>query len=422
MKSLSRIFKFDGYKTIDVKVSTKDETVEIQIERNSDKSFKCHRCGCFLGRKRGQHRIKIRHLSIMEFDTYITFWRLKGDCRKCGKARSEQVDLISTETPHYSTQFADWMGMMCEFAAVSRVADFCSEGNMSVRRVDFNRMKRLLKSYKIPKVRRIAVDEVYARKKPQDGENRNKRFFTIVSDLDTRRVVWVSEGRSKEALDQFYALIGKRMCRDIIVVAMDQFEGYASSTKENCKYAKIVWDRFHLMQNFEIAVNETRKDLHNKLCKDDPLVKLTRGKYRYIYLKKSSRRSKEEQNQIQEVINKNKDFFTLELIKERMIAFFDQRNVVEAKEVLDELTVWIWQGGFEPLIRWAKSFHAGWETVKNYFDIRVTSALAEGINNVIKTIKRQAYGFRNMEYFRYKIMQVCGYLNTKYINSIPKLA
>ena len=57
-----------------------------------------------------------------------------------------------------------------------------------------------------------------------------------------------------------------------------------------------------------------------------------------------------------------------------------------------------------------------WETIKNYYKYRVTSATAEGINNVIKTTKKRAYGYRNMAYFKLKILQVCGYLNSKYIS------
>lgn len=422
MKSLTRLFRFDGYKTKDVQLTLKDKEVHIYLEREETKAFQCYRCGCFLGRKRGHHKQKIRHLSVMDCATYIHLWRVKGECKKCRKARSERVDFIASETPHYSAQYAEWLGMMCEFSAVSRVAEFSGEGNMTVRRIDFNRMKRLLKNYKIPKVKRIAVDEVYARKKGKKEESRNKRFFTVITDLDTRRVIWVSEGRSKAALDQFFMLIGQRQCRDIKVVAMDQFDGYAESTKEYCKNARIVFDRFHLMQNFETAVNETRKSLHEELPKEDPLLPLTKGKYRFVFLKKSRKRTDEEQSHVDEVLKANENFLVLELIKEKMITFFDQPSAEQARLVFDELTSWIWQKDLSPLKKWADNFFCDWETIKNYFDERVTTALAEGMNNVIKSIKRQAFGFRNMEYFRYKIMQVCGYLNSRYFKMDSTLA
>ena len=66
------------------------------------------------------------------------------------------------------------------------------------------------------------------------------------------------------------------------------------------------------------------------------------------------------------------------------------------------------------MINWFNNLDRNWSTLKNYFTVKVTSALSEGQNNVIKTLKRRAYGYRNMEHFRLKILQVCGYLNSRY--------
>jgi transposase len=414
--SLARLFRVDGYEVKDVKVSFRDKTVVAVLERSAGKSGNCHRCGCFLDRKRGQHRLRIQTLSVMGFATHIEFWRLKGHCSNCQKARSEHVSFLAEESPHLTQVYADWLGEMCEFAATSRVAEFCSQSNMRIRRVDFGRLRRLLKNYKIPEVEAISVDEVYARKKSQfKGESRDKRFFTVVSDLKTHRVIWVSEGRSKEALDQFFALIGTQAAKRIKVAAMDQYDGYAISVRENCPNAKVVWDRFHIMKGFEEALNEARKDLHGELEAKDPKFRLTMGRYRFLFLKKASRRTDEEADHISQVMTDNHDFIRLELIKERMLTFFDQPTEDDGKDVLDEITMWIWQSQFKPLMTWIDNLHKGWDTLKNYFQFRVTSALSEGQNNVIKSLKRRAFGFRNMDYFRLKIMQVCGYLNSRFV-------
>jgi transposase len=274
----------------------------------------------------------------------------------------------------------------------------------------------MLTHYKIPEVTSISVDEVYARKKEKySDESRNRRFFTVISDLKTRKVIWVSESRDKQALDQFFILLGKEACDKIRVVAMDQHEDYMKSVKEHCPNATPVWDRFHLMQNFEEAVNETRKDLHEELPKAYALRDLTRGQYRYIFLKKESRRTEEEKVHINQVLRANNKFAKLEIIKERMITLFDQPSADSAMTVMEEIGDWIWQEGFQPLIRWYSRFEMGWKTVANYFEYRVTTSLSEGINNVIKALKRRAYGYKNMDYFRLKIMQVCGYLNSRYV-------
>jgi transposase len=289
-------------------------------------------------------------------------------------------------------------------------------------RLDLARMKRMLARYKIPKVTAISVDEVYARRKPKHaGESRDDRFFTVIADMKTRKVIWVAESRRKEALDQFFILIGKKAAEQIEVVATDQHEGYAASIREHLPQATHVWDRFHLMQCFEQAVNDTRKGLHEEQEKGSELSRLSRGQYRFVFVKKASRRTPAEKSHIDEVLRDNAGFAKLELIKERMLSFFDCQTEAEAKTIFEQLGDWIWQCRFTPLMRWYENFEQGWDTVKNYFRYRVTSALSEGINNVIKMLKRRAFGYKNMEYFRLKIMQACGYLNSRFIPTVDSM-
>jgi transposase len=105
----------------------------------------------------------------------------------------------------------------------------------------------------------------------------------------------------------------------------------------------------------------------------------------------------------------------LEIIKERMLTFFNEPDELSAKTVFTEIGDWIWQADFKPLKKWYLNLEKNWETLKNYFEWRVTTSLSEAINNVIKSIKRRGFGYRNMQYFKLKIMQVCGYLNSRFM-------
>ena len=97
------------------------------------------------------------------------------------------------------------MAVSATHAGVSKigryeVAELVGESNMTARRIDLKRMQRMLKLYKIPEVTHIAVDEVYARRKSRHkDESRDQRFFTVITDLSTKRVIWVSESRKKAA-------------------------------------------------------------------------------------------------------------------------------------------------------------------------------------------------------------------------------
>lgn len=414
---------FPGFEVLDLKEYLEAGRIEIHLGRRAEEqSFQCHRCNHPLGQERGKYPTRLEGMPLMGLRLYIHFWRHRGHCPNCKKIRAQKIEFIADETPHLTQEYAWWIGRLCEISAVSRVAELLSLDETTTWRLDFERMKRMLAHYKIPEVTAICVDEVYARKKPKfQGESRDDRFFTIISDLKTRRVIWVAESRKKAALDQFFILIGKEACKKIEVVASDLHDAYAASIKEHCPGATHVFDRFHLMQIFEEAVNETRKSLHLEQERDSEVHRLSRGAFRFLFLKKAKRRTEEEKVHIEDVLKENAQFAKLEIIKERMLGFFDVQTEDEARGIFEQIGDWIWQAGFQPLMNWYRNFESIWHTVRNYFRYRVTSALCEGFNNVIKMLKRRAFGYKNMEYYRLKIMQVCGYLNSRFIPSVKFL-
>jgi transposase len=414
---------FPGFEVIEIKERLTEGRIEVWLQAKSERPWVCHRCDTQLQQARqGKYPVRLEGMPVMGLRLMIHLWRERGYCSHCRKVRAERIEWIAEETPHLVQDYAWWLGRLCEIAPVSRVAEMFHRDETSLWRLDLARMKRMLLYYRIPRALALSVDEVYARKKPKyEGESRDERFFTVISDLKTRKVIWVSESRRKEALDQFFILIGQEASQAIEVIATDQHEGYAASIREHAPQATHVWDRFHLMQTFEEAVNETRKSLHEEQGRGSELHRLSRGRYRYLFVKKASRRTPEEKSHIDDVLQENERFAKLELIKERMLTFFDCSSEQEAQRVFEEIGDWIWQCRFTPLMGWHKGFEKGWDTVKNYFRYRVTSALSEGINNVIKMIKRRAFGYKNMEYFRLKILQVCGYLNSRFIPSVESL-
>lgn len=408
---------FSGFKVRDLKEWQSKGYIEIFLDkRTSNKTRKCCRCGEGLVGNRGKHRMRLEHLPVFNLKTYIYVWREKGHCKRCNKARSEALSFIADETPHLTKEYSWWLGKLCEMSSVKKVSELTGVDNMTLHRLDFTRLKKLVQQYKIPDLKRISVDEVYGRsKKYHAKESRDKQFFTVICDLDSRRVVWVTESRDKKALDEFFNILGPERCEKIEVVAMDQHDPYRASVRDNCKNADVVWDRFHLVQSFENALNEERKDLHSEAPKGSDLKYSACGTFRFLFLKKAKDRTKSEAKHIEQVAKENKLFFYLELIKEKFIHIFNERCEMDALWELSELEEWIMSCQFENLKKWFKHFMDNWHTIKNYFIHRVTSSLSEGQNNSIKALKRRGFGYRNMAYFKLKILQVCGFLNCRYV-------
>lgn len=413
-KFIPRIFQFQGFKTIDIKEWLSKGIIELCLTPEQD--MKCFKCMTWLEGLESRHKMKVRHLDVFGCLSILIFYRRKGFCSKCRKYRSEYIEFLSENSPHVTKEFAWFVSRLCEIASVSNSANITGIDKMLAYRIDHRILIRLLGKFRIPKVTKIAVDEVYARRKKKEAETRDDLFLTIITDLNTHKVIFVSHSRRKEALDRFFILLGKEACSKIKVVACDQHEAYKLSVEQHCKNAVVVWDRFHLMQNFNEAVNEARKTLFSKKFPDEVKRRL-HGRYRFIFLKRASHRTKREEEHVKELMELNKEFFLLELIKEKFATFFDVEIKEEAMIIWEDLGLLIFKLYDWSLVKWYKNLEKDLNQVLLYFKYRVTTAVSEGINNVIKMLKRKAFGYKNMEYFALKIMQKCGYLNSQYISN-----
>jgi transposase len=352
----------------------------------------------------------------MSWSVTVSFWREKRHCSSCKKIRSEAIDFISDTTPHVTKDLAFWINRLSEITSVLQVSILESLDKKTCYKVDKHLLMRFLQGYKIPNVTQISVDEVYARgrKQLEVGETRDDLFLTIIVDIKTHKVVWVSQSRRREALDQFFVLLGKEQCSKIEVVATDQHEGYGASVREHCPNATLVWDRFHLVQKFNEALNEDRKIELQNVDTEGKMGDLMNGKYRYIFLTKSKNRTSKDQLHIDEVMKHNEKMAKMELIKERFHQFFDCNSKEEAEILIAEIYQWSQDCNAGNIFKWIKDIREK-QTFWNYFKYKVTTGLSEGINRAIKGVKWQAYGYKDMAYFALKIMQKCGYLNSRFI-------
>jgi len=414
---IPQVFRsFQGFYTKDVKEFASEQRMEIHLEAEPSTEHLCNACGHKLGHQKDRYHVRAKHLRVMGWQVEVCFFREKRWCENCGKNRSEWINWLSPTSPHITLELAWWINRLSEITTVMQVSKLESIDKMTCYKVDKNILNRLLQGYQIPKVTHISVDEVYARSRQQQKENetRDDLFLTVIVDQRTRKVIWVSPSRRKEALDMFFQLIGPEECDQIKVVTCDQHRGYAESVREYCPSADLVWDRFHLVQSFNEALNEERKKEWDKY--GDPALKeddLLAGKYRYVFLTKEKNRSKKDKRHIEMVMKKNERIAKLEMIKEHFHKMFEEQDMQTAQIMLLECLEWSMQTGSLQLQKYFQALRDRNE-LWNYFKHRMTSGVSEGINRAIKTLKWVAYGYKDMAYFALKIMQKCGYLNSKY--------
>jgi transposase len=308
-----------------------------------------------------------------------------------------------------------WINRLTEITSVLAVSRLESLDKQTCYNVDYDILTKMLQAYKIPDVTKISVDEVYARSKKQQKENetRDDLFLTVVVDIITHKVIWVSGSRRKEALDEFFKIIGPERCSKIEVVATDQHEGYAASVREYCPNATQVWDRFHLVQKFNDALNEDRREELLNIDPEGNMGDLMNNKYRFVFTQRSYNRSELDKKHIDEVARLNKKMANMEIIKERFHSVFNCTSIDTAQIAMAEVYQWAFEAKARNIFKWITSIRKE-ATFWNYFLYKVTTGVSEGINRAIKGLKWQAYGYKDMQYFKLKIMQKVGYLNSKF--------
>jgi transposase len=413
---LPYIFRsFQGFKVKDIKESIVQRHMQVHLESEPERVRLCDKCGLKLGAKKDQYLVKAKHLKAFNWTVEICFFREKRYCENCKKIRSEWIDFLCPTSPHMTLELAWWINRLSEITTVRQVAMLESVDKMACYKVDKYILLRLLQGYQVPKVTHISVDEVYARspRQQKEGETRDDLFLTVIVDHRTHKVIWVSPSRRKEALDTFFEMIGPEGCKNIQVVTCDQHRGYAESVAQYCPQADLVWDRFHLVNSFNEALNDERKlewAKYNDKESDDDLLA---GRFRYIYLTKSKNRSKGERQFMDEIMGRNQKIAQMEFIKEHYHKIFDQEDALSAHTMLCECYEWSREIKAHGLAKYFWSLLERKELL-NYFKHRLTSGVSEGINRAIKTLKWIAYGYKDMLYFSLKIMQKCGYLNSKH--------
>lgn len=404
---------FPGFKVRDLKEWRQDRRMEIILDKEEQKVHLCAVCQSELGAYHDGHWIKAKHMRMMDWVVEVTFFREKRHCPKCRKVRSEEIPFICPQSPHVTMDLAWWLNRLTEITSVLRVSYLERIDKKTCYRVDKWILARLLQGYKIPTVKKISVDEVYARgpKQLREGETRDDLFLTVIVDLNTHKVIWVSQSRRKEALDEFFILLGKEACEKIEVVATDQHDGYGLSVREHCPNATLVWDRFHLIQKFNDALNEDRREELSRIDPEGPMGDLMNNKYRFVFLARAYKRSETDKKHIGEVMRLNEKILNMEMIKERFHQVFDCNSKVEAEIVIAEVYQWAMDSKAWNVFNWIQQIREQ-QTFWNYFLYKVTTGLSEGINRVIKGLKWQAYGYKDMFYFKLKILQKAGYLNS----------
>ena len=311
--------------------------------------------------------------------------------------KRERLDWLA-DNPRYTRRFAIRVGRYCRLATVADVAEDFHLDWHAVKELDKQYMREQLERIGRPGPEVIGIDELSI------GPRHTYRI--VVSDLIRRRPIWFGgTDRSEASLDAFYDWLGPRKSRRIRLVVVDMWKAFRASTLRpgHAPQARIVYDKFHVLRHLANALDTVRKREYARLAGDDR--RFIKGQ-KYNLLSRWENLHQKGRDALKLLLAANKRLNTAYVLKESFGSLWDYAKPGWARRFFDNWRDSLKWQRLQPFVKFARMVEDHWDGIVSYCEApnKVALGFVEGLNNKIRTIQRKAYGFRDEEYLRLKVL------------------
>jgi len=275
--------------------------------------------------------------------------------------------------------------------SISDLATITGLGWDTVKEIVKRRLQRDYGAPRLKDLKYLSIDEIYL--------GRRRKYYTLVLDLDSGRIVWVGNGRGADALRKFWRALRCSRAR-IKAVAMDMSAAYWVAVTDNLPRAAVVFDRFHIVK----LANEKLDDLRREMVREaTDLMKKTVKGIRYLLLMRRDNVAAEKLPRLDEALKHNEPLLSGYLLKEALGLLWEQSTRNEMKAFLKEWCQWAAETGIRQMQQLARTLQIHARGILNWWKHPINNGRMEGINNKIKTLLRQTYGLRDEAFLKLKL-------------------
>ena len=339
----------------------------------------------------------MRDLSCGDRRVYLDVEVRRVLCHVCGKVKQERLDFLA-ENPFYTKRFAYFVGRRCRESTIQDVAREVHLDWHTVKDLEKDYMEEQLQRAGKARPKVIGVDEISIRK--------GHTYRIVVSDLELRRPIWFGGiDRSEKSMDLFFESLGPQRSRRIRLAVMDMWTAFRTSTlKEgHAPQAAILFDKFHILRHLSDALDRVRKSEYARLTgKDRRYIK----GHKYTLLSHRENLSPDGRRGLRQLLAANKRLNTAYLLKESFGQLWDYRSEAWARRFFENWRSSLKWQRLKPYEKFARMIDAHWDGIAAYCQPsnKVALGFVEGLNNKIRVLQRRAYGLRDEEYLRLKVL------------------
>jgi transposase len=372
-------------------INDKERTLDLWVRRKrGNRKLECSGCGRkFVDAYDSRERV-VRDLpwSLFRTAVHIEVYRVK--CPDCG-VKIEKVPLLPSKAP-FSQRFEDAVGQACESASARQVARRMGLAESTVRAIDLRYLERWEAKRRLPPLRQMGVDEIYRGKKG--------KFLTVVCNLETGEPLWFGRERKKETLDDFFrSELTSRQRKRIEAACVDMWEPFRISIEQWAPECKIVYDKFHILQHANDAVDEVRKA---EFFRQGPQKRgLIKGK-KWLLLSRWANLTDARRGELNRLFQMNRRVFKAYVLKESLERLWNYRYegamINYLKRWMDQLR---WQR-LKPFEKLAEMLLKHIDGIANYCRTKVRFGVVEAVNGNIRMLINRGRGYTNLRYLLLK--------------------
>jgi transposase len=365
-----------------------------RIEQPRDR-LRCSHCGSDAVWAQGGSERRFKGLPIGKQPTLIEFEVPRVRCWECGLVRQVKIQFADPKK-RYTRAFERYALDLSQHMTIQDVAHHLQVSWDTIKEIQATDLKRRFGKPKLGKLKQIAIDEI--------NVGHGHRYLTIVLNLLTGAVVFVGDGKGAEALDPFWKQL-RRARAKVEAVATDMSPAYTKAVRDHLPDAVHVFDHFHVIKLYNEKLSDFRRHLFHQLTRQEQ--QLVKG-IRWLLLKSSENLDpeKREPERLKKALALNEPLAIVYYMKEDLRQLWTQGSKFLARLFLEEWLEMARSSGIRMLQKFAKMLQKHQEEILNYYDYRISTGPLEGTNTKIQVMKRQAYGYRDHEFLKLKILGI----------------
>lgn len=390
-KVIRNLFTFKGY--VVEKISANAEAAQVDLRRDHRMKPVCPECGA--GLQRG------RQLWQMARDlpwgplawVFIRYEVFQGYCAACRCHVTLHPEEI---VPHAqaTTRLKLLVSRLCRFMPLSHIEDVVPVPASTAYRWDKAHLEQTLPRPCLDGLRILLIDEKAVRKR--------YGYVTLVMNGETGELLHWAEGKKKESLEPFFEQLSDEQKQSIQAVAIDRNGAYYHVVREKLPEAAVVYDKFHLLQNYHKVIDRIRNAEYRTASQQDQQI--IKGQ-RFNLYRNPENLSEEQAKDLDALLKLNKNLSTAYVLKDALKRLWTYRYRACALKYLARWVDWARESALPALVQFAEGLWRDRDEVVAYCRHPITTGRLEGFNNTISRFIHRACGIRDLNYLFLKLRQ-----------------